>query len=255
MLKYIIRISVFACCVVAFGQKQLNLSQKDTVRYNEEYGLRVGVDLSRLVLSYADEDYQGIEFVGDYRITQKLFLAAELGNEKRTRFEDLYNYTSSGSYIKLGVDLNNYANWKGEQNFITFGGRYAFSTFSKTLNDYKIFDSNRYFNPDDFVQIDNPAEEFTGLNASWLEMVLGLKAELFANFYIGITGRLAFIVSDKASERFDNKNLWIPGFNRVTDNARWGLGYNYSISYFIPLYRKAKKKKETEKQPQQPVEN
>lgn len=242
MLKYTISCFLLSLGFLAFGQEQLNLSQKDTVKFNEEYGLRVGVDLSRLVLTFTDENYQGVEIVGDYRLTQKLFVAAELGNEERTRFEDLYNYTSSGSYVKVGIDLNNYVNWKGEQNFITVGGRYAFSTFSQTLNTYSVFDSNRYFSADEFVQISDTPEEFSGLNASWLELVLGVKAELFANIYIGITGRLAHIVSSKESNRVPN--LWIPGFNRVTDGAKWGLGYNYSISYFIPLYRKAKKKKE-----------
>ncbi len=241
MLKYFISGLFALVAMVGLAQEQLDLSPKDTVRYNEEYGLRVGADLSRLVLSFADEDYTGIELVGDYRLTQKLFIAAELGNEEKTRQEDLYNFTTSGSYIKVGVEMNNYTNWYGEQNFITFGGRYAFSTFSQTLNEYAIFDSNRYYSPDDFVNIGNTPEKFSNLNASWVELVLGIKAELFANIYVGVTGRLAHIISNKEADRFPN--LWIPGFGKVTDDAKWGLGYNYSISYFIPLYKKAKKKK------------
>ncbi|MGS0524471.1 DUF6048 family protein [Zobellia nedashkovskayae] len=32
---------------------------------------------------FFDEDYTGLEFVGDYRLSQNLYLAAELGNEKK----------------------------------------------------------------------------------------------------------------------------------------------------------------------------
>ncbi len=234
--------------MVATGQnKPVDLQPKDTVEHKQQYGLRVGADLNRLLFSFIDEDYTGFELVGDFRLTQKLFLAAELGNEEKTQIEDLgntplYDYTSSGSYLKLGVDLNTYENWFGMDNAITIGGRYAFSSFSQTLNDYKIFDSNRFFSPSDFLPGAQPGEEFTGLSASWLEFVLGLKAELFANIYVGMSARLGFLVTNTEDERFPN--LWIPGFNRVTDGSNFGVSYNYSISYLIPFYKKSKKKKE-----------
>ena len=77
----------------------VNLHPQDTVTYKERYGLRLGVDLSRLVFSAIDADYTGFELVGDYRITKKLYLAAELGNEDKTQTEDLggtplYRYTA-----------------------------------------------------------------------------------------------------------------------------------------------------------------
>ncbi|MEO1486873.1 MAG: DUF6048 family protein [Bacteroidota bacterium] len=222
---------------------------KDSIEYKQAYGLRVGADLSRMVLSFTDENYQGLELVGDYRLTQKLYIAAEIGNEEKTQTEELdnialYNYTSSGSYIKAGIDWNTYENWYGMNNLITIGGRYAFSSFSQTLNDYVIYNSDRFFNEDGFLPGAAPNEEFSGLNASWLEFVLGIKAELFANIYLGISARLGFLITNKEADRFPN--LWIPGFNRVTDGSNFGVGYNYSISYFIPLYKKTKKKKKEE---------
>jgi len=248
MLKYFISLLVFFLGLGAFAQvnKPVDLNPKDSVVYKQKYGLRVGVDLSRPVLSFFNEDYTGLEFVGDYRLKENLFIAAELGNEKRTDTEGvastaLYNYTTSGNYLKLGVDYNTYGNWYGEQNFVTIGGRYAFSTFSQTLNNYRIFNSNRFFS-EDFPDLVNSPEEFSGLNASWLEFVVGIKVELFTNIYAGMSVRLAYLVTNKNDDRFPN--LWIPGFNKVTDGSNFGVGYNYSISYFIPLYKKAKKKRE-----------
>lgn len=247
MLKYFTSILLFSVVYIGFAQEnqgQLDLSPKDTTyQYREEYGLRFGVDLSRPILSFTNgNEYTGLEFVADYRLSEKLFIAGEFGNEKKTKQEDLYNFTTNGSYIKLGLEANNYVNWYGEQNFITFGGRYGFATFSQTLNSYSIYDSNRYFNPDSFAEVSTTPEEFSSLNASWIEAVLGFKAELFANIYLGASVRLGHLISNKEAERFPN--LFIPGFNKVTDNAKWGVGYNYSISYFLPIYKKVRKKQD-----------
>ncbi len=247
MSKYFISLFIASLPVLVMGQsKPIDLQAKDTVEYKDEYGLRVGADLSRLTFSFIDEDYSGLELVGDYRLTRKLYLAAEIGNETKLQDETLgrtvlYEYETSGSYIKAGVDINTYENWFGMNNAITIGGRYAVASFSQTLNDYTIFETENFFNQE-FLPGSDPNVEFSGLSASWLEFVMGIKAELFANIYIGMSARLGFLITNKEDERFPN--LWIPGFNKVTDGSNFGVGYNYSLTYFIPLYKKSKKKKE-----------
>ncbi|WP_067031946.1 DUF6048 family protein [Allomuricauda sp. CP2A] len=251
MSKYFISLFILSLPLLLKGQsKPIDLQAKDTVEYKDEFGLRIGADLSRLTFSFIDEDYTGLELVGDYRLTRKLYVAAEIGNETKLQDETLghtllYRYETSGSYIKAGVDVNTYENWFGMNNAITIGGRYAVASFSQTLNDYNIFESDHFFNPD-FLPGSDPNVEFTGLSASWLEFVMGIKAELFANIYIGMSARLGFLVTNTENERFPN--LWIPGFNKVTDGSNFGVGYNYSLTYFIPLYKKSKKKKETNNQ-------
>jgi hypothetical protein len=189
-----------------------------------------------------NDDYSGFELVADYRLTQNLYIAAELGTEDRTKQEDLYNFSTTGNYLKVGVDKNTYANWYGEQNAIFYGGRLAFSSFSQTLNSYQYYNSNRYWSPDGFALGSTETEEFSGRTASWVEFVFGTKVELFSNIFMGASIRLGFLLSDTDNDRFPN--LWIPGFNKVTEGSRFGVGYNYSISYFLPLYKK-KKKSET----------
>ena len=242
MLRYSISILFLLCFSIGWAQdEQINLNPQDTLVQKQTYGLRVGLDLSRLIIAQTDDDYSGLEIVGDYRLTQKLFIAGELGNEKKTKQEDLYNFTTSGSYIKIGVDYNTYENWYGMNNAIFIGGRYAYSSLSQTLNNFQYFDTNRYWNPDTFPIGSAEAIEYDGLNASWLEFVVGLKAELFANIYLGGSVRIGFLMNTKEAEEFPN--LFIPGFNKVTDDSKFGVGYNYSLTYMIPLYKKAKKKK------------
>ena len=69
---------------------------------------------------------------------------------------------------------------------------------------------------------------------------------------MGASIRLGIILAQKEDDRFPN--LWIPGFNKVTDDSRFGVGYNYSISYFLPLYKKKNKVKKKIDQAENEVE-
>ena len=152
MLRYFTSINLLICVFTGWAQNEpIDLQPKDSVVHNQSYGLRVGVDLSRIIISQTSDDYSGFEIVGDYRLSQKLYLASELGIEEKTRQEDLYNFTTSGSYLKVGVDYNTYENWYGMDNSIFIGGRYAISSFSQTLNNFQYFNTERYWSEDDFV--------------------------------------------------------------------------------------------------------
>lgn len=203
----------------------------DTLPKQERYGLRVGADLYKLARSFYDKDYRGIELVGDFRISKKFYLAAELGNEEKTTIEPNLNFTTSGSFIKAGFDYNTYENWLDMENMIYVGLRYGMSSFSQTLNSYSIYNPNPYFNE---VVLIEPGTKFNGLTASWAEVVAGVKVEVLSNLYVGFSARLYILVSDKKPETFDN--LYIPGFNRTYEGS-FGVGFNYTVSYFIPIFK------------------
>lgn len=244
ILEYIIKLTLIFGFVFAKAQDQtVNLNEQDTTSYVQRYGLRVGADLSKLVRSVADSDYQGFELVGDYRISRKFYIAGELGTEEKTTDEAQYNFTTSGNYIKVGFDYNAYENWHGMENLIHAGLRYGFGTFSQTLNSYTLYNSDPYWGEGEIPGA-NPdiLQEYSGLTGHWIEVVLGLKAELFNNLYLGASVRLNRLITDTAADNFPN--LWIPGFNKITDGSSFGIGYNYSISYFIPLYKIKDKKAE-----------
>jgi hypothetical protein len=213
----------------------------------ERYGLRLGVDLFKLTRSFYETDYKGLELVGDFRLTRRHFLAAEIGNENKTVDDNQLNFTTKGTYIKVGFDYNSYENWLNMENIISVGLRYGVSSFSQTLNSYKIYNPNPYFGEEP-IFIDGT--QYNGLTAQWVEVVAGLKAEVFKNIFVGFSFRLNRLVSQKLPENLDN--LYIPGFNR-TYNGDFGVGFNYTVSYFIPLYKatvKSKEKKEKSKKKQ-----
>ena len=115
-------------------------------------------------------------------------------------------------------------------NQVYTGLRYGFSTFSQRLNSYSIYSPYNIFP----IPLITPNTEFSGLTAHWAEVVAGVKAEIFSNFFMGFSFRLNYLISEKKPETF--ANLYIPGFNR-TYEGRFGVGFNYSISYLVPLFK------------------
>ncbi|MFK7000435.1 DUF6048 family protein [Flavobacterium oreochromis] len=234
-MKHISKFS-FSLLLIVFSLASSQAQEKtnDTIKKTERYGFRIGADLSKLTRSIFDKNYRGLELVGDYRVSKKMYLAAEIGNEKKITEDNRLNFTTNGSYFKVGFDHNFYQNWLDMENMVHLGLRYGFSTFNQELNSYKIYNTAGYFPQADAVIIN---KNYNGLTAHWAEVVAGIKAKIFNNFYAGFSLRINYLLSEKKPENFNN--LYIPGFNKTYD-GKFGAGWNYSITYFIPLYKKKK---------------
>ena len=234
-LFYIINIIV-VMCVSLTSQAQENTTSSDTLVYKQKYGLRLGGDIGKLIRGAIDKNYSGFEINGDYRLTKKLYLAGELGTEERRIENEFLDVTAKGSYFKAGVDYNTYKNWLDMQNMIYTGFRVGFSSFSQTTNSITIYNTDQYW---EAPFTDNTSREINGLTAIWAELVIGLKAELFTNFYGGLNVQLKAMISEDQPTGFEN--LYVSGFNRTYDSGRFGIGFGYTLSYMIPIFKKDKK--------------
>lgn len=207
----------------------------------QRYGIRFGVDLLKVARSVYDKDYKGFEIVGDYRLTKKYYLAGEIGNENKTTDDDQVNFTTKGTYFKVGFDYNAHENWLDLENMIHLGLRYGVSSFSQELNNYKIYNPNPYWGQ---LPPTNGGAQFEGLSAQWIEVVVGMKTRVFDNVFVGFSFRMNKLMSNKKPGGFDN--LYIPGFNRTFDGD-FGVGFNYTVSYLLPIYKKKNTAVEKEK--------
>jgi hypothetical protein len=81
MLKYFISILVLLTSFSGLSQEKEVIVIKDSVSkgYKDRYGLRVGIDLYNPINSFFNEDRKGLEIVGDYRISKRIFISTELG--------------------------------------------------------------------------------------------------------------------------------------------------------------------------------
>ncbi|WOD43607.1 DUF6048 family protein [Hwangdonia lutea] len=207
----------------------------DSIKIKQKYGLRVGADIGKLIRTGFDDEYTGFEIVADYRLKKKLYIAGELGVEEKNNATDYLDITTKGSYFKGGIDYNAYQNWLDMDNMIYFGFRVGASSFSHTLNSFTVYNTNQFWGEQ--LSSDVP-QEFNGLTAIWAELIIGLKAELFNNLYMGLNVQLKVLASETEPGNF--QNIYIPGFNKTYDSSRIGVGYSYTISYRIPLYKKDK---------------
>ena len=214
--------------VAVFSQQKV-----DTVKTKQVYGIRIGIDISKPVISFVDADKKGLELTGDIRFKPNYYLVTELGYEDVIQTEDYLNYATKGTYIKLGINYNAYQNWKGMRNEIYLGTRYAFGLYTQTLNSYSVNVSGTYFEPE-LIEIN---KEYADLTAHWLEFVIGMKVETFHNLFLGAQLNVKKMITIKEPDNF--KNLYIPGFNRVFEN-NMGIGFNYTLSYLIPIIKKNK---------------
>ncbi|MFY7938697.1 MAG: DUF6048 family protein, partial [Flavobacterium sp.] len=143
--------------------------EKDTLKIPQRYGLRLGIDAHRLTKSLYNDNYKGLELVGDYRITKKFYAAGEIGNEEKTTADDNINYTTKGTYFKVGFDFNAYENWLDMENMIFIGMRAGIGSFNHKLNSFTIYQPGNYYG----INTNTSDQEFNGLSASWLEVVSG----------------------------------------------------------------------------------
>lgn len=228
--KFIFSLCLALCAIFVQAQQK-----KDSVEIKtSRYGVRVGIDLFKLSRSFYEKDYKGLEIVGDYRVAKSYYLAGELGNENKTVDDEQLNFTTKGTYFKAGFSYNAYENWLDMENVIYVGLRYGVSTFSQTLNHYSIYNRDHYFGDEPEIV---SGEKYSGLSAQWGEFVAGVNAKVFNNIYVGFNIQLKKLFSNKTPDNFDN--LYIPGFHRTYDGD-FGIGFNYTVSYFIPIYKTKK---------------
>ncbi|AUC76798.1 DUF6048 family protein [Olleya sp. Bg11-27] len=235
-------ISLFLCCSITLHAQEEEVEmKKDSIQLR--YGLRLGTDASKLIRTALDDDYSGFEINGDYRLSKDLFIAGEIGNEEKITANDFLSVTAKGSYFKVGFDYNLYDNWIGTDDMIYTGFRVGASTFSQTRTNYTVYTTNQYWEPQ-FSSSENL--ESTGLSAIWVELILGLKAEVLTNLYIGANVQLKGMITQ--DQPVDFENLYVPGFTKTFDSGRIGVGYGYSVSYLIPIFKKNRNKVKTKKE-------
>lgn len=229
ILKYII--SFFTAIIVfpLFSQQE-----NDSTITKSIYGLKIGMDLSKQIRMLTEPDYKGLVLMGDYRLMDKLFVAFELGTEDKLIENEVLNFKTKGSFIKIGANYNVYKNLEDLENEIYVGLRLGTSNFDHKLNSFKVYNTNQYWNQNEIVNY----EEFQNLNSTWFELIFGFKAEVINNTYLGISLRLKRLLDQNEPPNFSN--LYIPGFNKVLENNNIGVGITYSLQFRFPIYKKKK---------------
>ena len=227
ILKFFISVAI----IILFSVKNFSQTENDSLVVKNKYGIRIGLDFSKQIRMLT-ENYKGMSLYGDVKIKERLFIVSELGSDEKELRTDNLRSKFSGNYIKAGLNYNLYNNLPGLNNEIYVGFRFATSKFKSEISEYIIYNKDRFWSQDPIF--DNIINK--GLNANWLELIIGINAELLNNLFMGLSLRLNRMINQKKPENFTN--LYIPGFNKVTENNNFGTGLTYSIIYQIPIIKK-----------------
>jgi hypothetical protein len=233
---YLFIISIGLSTNMLIGQTESNstdtLIKKDKLLNINK--IRLGFDLLKPILSSSEGDNLNYEIVSDLQLTENIYLAGQYGLVDKVIEDENINFNSTGSFLRIGFDYNMFENWIGMDNSIYIGLRYGTSNFSSNILDYNVRNKDSYFSnlvTDEFQTI-----EYSNLSGNWVEILLGIKVETFKNVYLGLSLRLNKLLSDEKPNNFGN--LFIPGFNKVTDENTFGSGFNYTLTYSIPLKKR-----------------
>ena len=227
ILKFFISVAT----IILFSEKNFSQTENDSVVVKNKYGIRIGLDFSKQIRMLT-EDYKGLSLYGDVKIKERLFIVSELGSDEKELRTDNLRSKFSGNYIKAGLNYNLYNNLPGLNNEIYVGFRFATSKFKSEISEYIIYNKDRFWSQDPIF--DNIINK--GLNANWVELIIGINAELLNNLFMGLSLRLNRMLNQKKPENFTN--LYIPGFNKVTENNNFGTGLTYSLIYQITIIKK-----------------
>ena len=74
IFKFFIKTCFLVVFVSASAQQKNDSIAKDSITYKTNYGLRLGVDISKPIRSLLQDYNSGLEIVGDYRISKKWYV-------------------------------------------------------------------------------------------------------------------------------------------------------------------------------------
>ena len=183
--------------------------------------IRFGVDLYGLGISAFGSNTTSLEANMDV-VFGKYFLSFDYGTFDITHDNTGFEYNSSGSFFRAGVDVN-FLKKEPDEAALFFGLKYGRAQFDDNLT-YTILDEN-------IGDVIDAKRSNNGLGAGWFEMNFGLKVRVWKQFMLGATTRFKFGLSIEDTtelEPFD-----IPGYGRASENIWWG--FNYYLIYRIPL--------------------
>jgi hypothetical protein len=186
----------------------------------------VGVDISKPVMMLFDPDRTGFEFSGDFEIVTNLYPTFEIGWNEITLEKENFNYSSNGKYYRFGFDYNILKLKRpDEYEMIYIGLRYGYSELSHEANQIVLI-NNHWDGSFLSAGKDN-------LNASWIDLVFGMRAELFRHFFIGWSVRVRPLLTQVKDDTM--KPYIIPGYGRGEKPIL--MGFHYTLHYRIPLFK------------------
>lgn len=189
-------------------------------------GMRLGTNIFRLGRTAFTSDYSSWDIAADLDF-YRYMLDVTYGRESRTEATDSYDYTSDGSFLRIGPDVN-FIKDRSEANALLIGLKYVRGTYNETF----VFQDNN--NLTGIPTDQNLSNE--SLRARWLEVNAGLKVRMWSQLYAGFYFRYRFNRVISGDREFGTYQ--VPGYGLA--ERRTVLGFDYYIFWRIPFKKSPK---------------
>jgi hypothetical protein len=214
-LRYTANIFLVFFSVNLFAQKADTLT-----RDFRPTGIRIGYDVFGGAWSALDKSFDGFEASADVDF-YRYYLTVDAGNWKRYLAEEAEQYTNSGNYMRIGVDVN-FLKKDPDRNMFFIGARYGWGTFSESFV---------HTAGDPVWGLTTETFSHSGSHASWAEVTTGLRVKMYKFFWMGYTIRYKFGLSTSGTGEVVPYD--VPGYGRTDKSATWG--FNYLVLFRVPV--------------------
>ena len=234
MKRPLISISIIALAVLsswllpthAYAQKTMTQPMEEKNDSAFFQGVWVGVDVFGFLNQALGSDISTTEASIEVNLMNRFFPVVELGygSMDTTDDETDIHFKTSAPFFRIGANYNVFYKKPHLPGYFTVGLRYGFTSFKYDIQAPELTDPT-------WGKAEVPFE-YSGVKTKvgWLELVLGLKANVYKNFYMGFTARYRSRLSMTKHE--NSEPYYIPGYGRGK-SSNFGLTYN--LIYQLPF--------------------
>lgn len=217
--------------------KENNEAKDDEIVYFPLYnGISVSLDLFGLGAGVLGSDFLSTEIGVEVDLKNRYMPVLEVGYGSTDTWSDTgIHYKSSAPYFRIGMNYNTMYK-KGNPNYLYVGFRYGFSSFKYDVGNVPVTDDIYGGGMDNPAMQDNIwggsvpyYKEGVKASMGWLEALVGVRAHIYKNIYMGWTVRMRYRKNCSFDE---NSDPWyIPGYGKY-DTPK--LGMTYTLIYKLP---------------------
>ena len=218
--------SLLACPARLSAQNVQSRQTGDTNQQPLFQGIMVGVDVYGFLNQALGSDARSTEVSIEANLMNRFLPVVEFGygSMDTTGEETEIHYQTSAPFFRLGLNYNVFYKKPELPGYLTMGLRYGFSSFEYDVQAPNLTDPNW-----NHTQI---PVDYTGIKSKvgWLEAVVGLRANVYKDFYLGLNARYRSRLSMTKNE--NSEPYYIPGYGRGKTSS---IGITYSIIYKLPF--------------------
>lgn len=189
-------------------------------------GSYIGVDIFGLGSKVFGSDFTSAEVSAEVNLKNRYFPIIEIGYGETDAIqeENDIHFKTSAPYFRIGGSYNVFYKKPYLPGQFLVGLRYGYTSFS--------YDVSAPPMTDPVWGTPTLPFSYEGVksNASWLEITIGLKANIYKDLHMGLSLRYRSLMNVKAAE---NSEPWyIPGYGK---NKSTNIGVSYTVVYQLPF--------------------